>query len=151
MGVRPICFQGLLSPTNSITVLIDEQYCLLRLGTWRLRIDSLSVSSRSKDPISINLSLGCNLVKSPQRFQQNTFVVPTPLHVFTVQFTGGESAAELPQRAQLLTPGQTEWHHFTSGTQEVVLQFRDAENVLAYEGMPLTLSVCGILLLDYVE
>jgi hypothetical protein len=145
MGVRPIPFQGLLSQKNSITVLIDEKYCLLRMGNWRLRIDSLSVSSA--DPISINLSLGCNFVKSAQKFRQETFVVPTPLHVLTVQFGDGGT---WPKRAQLLTPGQTEWHEFTNGTQELVLQFRDAENVFSYEGMPLTLFFCGILLLDYI-
>jgi hypothetical protein len=146
MGVRPIPFQGLLSQKNTITVLVDEQYCLLRLGNWRLRIDSLSVSSPKS--ISINLSFGCNLVKSTQQFQQETLVVPTPLHVFTVQFSDGGT---WPQRAQLLTPGQTEWHHFTSGTQELVLHFRDAENVFSYEGMPLTLFFCGILLLEYAN
>jgi hypothetical protein len=141
MVVHSVLFEGKLSRTNSIVTRVEESYCLLKLGNWRLRLDSLAVSSDRE--VSLHVSVGCNLVQSPQKFGHDVFSVPTALHVFAVHF-------DAAGKKQLLSPGLTDWREFTGGSQQVELKFRNAANHLQYEPQ-MDLSFSGVLLLEFVN
>ena len=136
MVIKNILFQGQLTKSNCLVIIVNDKYCCLRSGNWRMRFDSLSVTVNQT--ISRHVTVGCSLVKSPQTFNDSTFVEPTPLHLFTLEFPS-------PQKKQLLFPGQTEWHQFNAGSQEVELQFCDVYSRIGRYQVPLDIYVCGVM------
>lgn len=144
MVIKTVVFEGHLSRYNSLDIVVNEKNCCLRSGNWRMRLDSLAVTVTSA--ISLHVTVGCNLVRSPQTLNDRITVEPTPLHLFTLEFSDN-----FPQKKQLLTPGQTEWHFFNGGSQEVAINFRDVKPLpVGQFRAPMNLYACGILLLECI-
>jgi len=107
-----------------------------------MRFDSVAVSISV--PTNCHITLGCSLVKSQRRLFEQTVVAEAPLHLFALSFTDGSI---LPVNHQLLCPGQTQWHEFNNGSQNIELKLRD---VGEEDGRKtnLTLFLSGIILFE---
>lgn len=156
MAIKSISFSGNLSDDNTLKVNVDETYCSIRSGHWRVRFDSLIVSP-TKNDIKVQVSLSCSIFKSPsitsyevRDYSANregivtrtkTSLGPTPLHSFWIDVRRNN-------HLQLLKAGQTEWFHFSNyGYQVVTLYFTD--NTIDDEAKRTTMNlfVSGILYL----
>ena len=121
MVIKNVAFAETVTD-NSIKVRVQDNYCGIRAGQWKLRFDSIAVHVTS--PIISQFNLGCSLMQSLQ-LQNNTVVLAnTPLHLITIQQTGDPLA--FPIKIQLLGPGnQSSWYDFCHGSQEFSLSFTE--------------------------
>jgi hypothetical protein len=136
MTIKSVCFQGELKQ-NCLKVKVNENYCSLRAGKWRFRLDSLSLTVL---PIGVHFSVGCSLLQSQQNIDGQLVSAATPLHVFSVQRTTAG-------KVQVLSPGDYEWHEFNNGSQEFQLEFRPLGPITPPDSgrKEFATFVCGII------
>jgi hypothetical protein len=117
MVVHSVTFEGTLV-RSYLRFKVNENYCTIRTGHWRFRLDSL-VATVDK-PTKVHFILGCNLLRSQQHINDVVVQANTPLHIFSLSHLEDAKA-----NVTLLKPGQTEWFEFNNGSQEVELSFRE--------------------------
>jgi hypothetical protein len=157
MVIRNVIFEGWIR-NSSLIVKVDEQYCALRIGTWRFKVDSIAFHL-PKATVATAV-LGCSLLTSQQQVGQQTCLSHTPLHVVTVYRTLVLNR-EFPVKTQLIAPGQIqEWQYFNDGSQQFYLSFREVgprvpplhpdrpdEEPLVLQGV----FVTGVLMFEFIS
>jgi hypothetical protein len=122
MVIRNVAFAAKIRD-GSIKVRVPENYCEIRIGRWKLRLDS--VAAHVSEPIDAQFHIRCSLVQSQQIIQNSLLVLAdTPLHLFTLVQFGGPLA--FPAKVQLLGAGQqTQWYEFCHGSQDFYVTFTE--------------------------
>jgi hypothetical protein len=154
MVIKSVLFSGALSDKNTLELTLDETYLPIRMGEWRLRIDSMTVTMPEVGN-SLHVALSISLLQSPQEvnvlppppndvpLKRIKVVKPTPLYVFCL--TKANSAYE---KKPVLFTREGVWFNFTNGTPRVELRLQNLEDP---RNKPMGLTVHGILLFECVQ
>ena len=144
MVIHNVVFEGTLQ-NSCLTVKVDENYCAIRIGKWRFKIDSIAATVLKATHATA--VIGCSLLTSQQKQDNKVVLSNTPLHVITI------SKNLVPVKAQIISPGQiVEWQYFNAGSQKFQLTFSEVgpRVPLGAEGLALDgLFVAGIIMFEY--
>jgi hypothetical protein len=152
MVIKNVCFSGQLKQ-NCLRVKVDEDYCTLRAGHWRFRLESLAVTilpppplpAVQPPPLNVHFTIGCSLLTSPQELNGEIVSAATPLHVLNIFRT-----SHTPAHVTVLAPGLHTWHEFNDGSQIFEIRLRVIPS-LAEDPKQLNLFICGILEFEAFE
>lgn len=138
MVIKSVAFQGRLYK-NCLRITVDEQYCPIRRGHWRFRLDSLFVTVGSFTR-RVKFAVGCTLLESQQTIFGALVLANTPLHIF--DFLGSDTTVSL------LSPMTTEWMEFNQGSQTFEISFTPISEHQGTEQQIYDYFVFGIMLFE---